>query len=262
MVGRVAAMLKPFPADRVALELFNEPYLVGSSGDKTLWQSMLETLHAQARQADQQRPIVLNGLQWDSIQGLLALDTGPFRQSNVLYTFHYYDPHAFTHQGVAGQDTAWLGGLKWPVTDDNTDAVLNQSLARIAADPKLSEAAKAEARAETRNYIRKLRSQYPGADQVTADFVSVLHWARSQNLPAGRILLGEFGCTNQAWGQPVAEDRLAWLRAVVGNCQHAGFGWAYWAYKGHGMQLLREGGGGLDPDTLKALGLKPAPAGQ
>ena len=251
MVGRVAAMLRAFPPDRLALEPFNEPW-IDDLGKARRWQEMLEQLHGRVRQNDPVRPVVLNGLQWDSPQGLLALDTRPFRGSNVLYTFHYYDPHAFTHQGVQG-DTRWLGGLTWPADDDNARAVLNTAAAAIDADGTLSPAAKTEAREATRRYVETLLSSHPGPARVAADFSAVSRWAAKQGVPPERVFLGEFGCVSSSDGRPLGTDRLHWLRTVREASEKAGFGWAYWAYKGFGgMQLVREGGG-LDTDTVTAL---------
>lgn len=256
MVGRVAGMLRAFPPDRLVLEPFNEPW-IDDLTKAGRWQAMLERLHGAARQSDPRRPIVLNGLQWDSVQGLLALDTRPFRGSNVLYTFHYYDPHAFTHQGVQG-DTRWLGGLQWPADDDNARAVLNKALAAIESDASLSREQKMEARESTRGYIDVQLRGHPGPARVADDFAAVSRWAARQGVTPDRILLGEFGCTAASNGKPLGAQRLNWLRTVREASEKAGFGWAYWTYKGFGgMQLVRDDGG-FDAATLAALGLSSA----
>lgn len=253
MVGRVAGMLRGFAPDRLALELFNEPWIDDLAKTKR-WQAMLERLHARARQSDPLRPLVLNGLQWDSLQGLLALDTRPFRGSNVLYTFHYYDPHAFTHQGVQG-DTRWLGGLAWPADDDNARTVLDTAVAAIEGDGTLSPEAKTEARDQTRRYIDTQLSSRPGPARVAEDFGAVSRWAAKQGVAPERIFLGEFGCVAASGGRPLGAARSNWLRTVRQASETAGFGWAYWAYKGFGgMQLVGEDGG-FDAGTLAALGL-------
>lgn len=254
MVGRVAGMLRGFAPERLALEPFNEPWIDDLAKTRR-WQAMLERLHARARQSDPMRPIVLNGLQWDSPKGLMALDTRPFRQSNVLYTFHYYDPHAFTHQGVQG-DTRWLGGLTWPADDDNARAVLNTAVAAIEGDATLGSEAKIEARDQTRRYIDTQLSSRPGAARVADDFGAISRWAAKQGVSPERILLGEFGCVSASGGRPLGAERSNWLRTVKQACETAGFGWAYWAYKGYGgMQLIGEDGG-FDTGTLAALGLR------
>ncbi len=43
-------------------------------------------------------PILLGSYQWNSAQTLPALDA-PFDEG-VIYNFHFYEPHAFTHQGA------------------------------------------------------------------------------------------------------------------------------------------------------------------
>jgi hypothetical protein len=214
---------------------------------------MIERLHATARQADPVRPLVLNGLQWDSINGLLALDVRPFRNSNVLYAFHYYDPHAFTHQGVNG-DTQWIVGLTWPWDEDNATSVLAEALSRIDNDPKLSSLARAQARLDTKNYFAALSRTRPGHAQVERDFKTVSLWATERGIAPDRIILGEFGCVFSSGSTPLGADRLHWLRTVRLASEQAQFSWAYWAYKGHGGMELVGPNGLLDPDTLQALG--------
>ena len=252
MVKRVATMLRGLPPDRVALEPFNEPW-IDDLGEAPRWQAMLEHLHAAAREGNPALPLVLNGLQWDSIAGLKLLDVRPFRKSNVLYTFHYYEPRAFTHQGVA-PDVRWLGGLRWPEDDGNAQFVLDSALTAIAADGSLASASKAEAESDTRNVITQLLRTHLGPARIADDFAAVSRWAATYDIAPERIILGEFGCVADPKGAP--SDRLAWLSAVRNACENAGFGWAYWAYKGNSGMSLLNAGLTLDRETLGALGMQ------
>jgi endoglucanase len=252
MATRVAAMLKPFSPDRVALELFNEPW-IDDLRQAPRWQAMLETLHERVRAADADRPLVLNGLQWDSVKGLAALDARPFAGSNVIYTFHYYEPRAFTHQGATA-DTRYISGLGWPAGAEEAQVALRRARSLINAS-SLAEDARREALKQARDNLAPLASGVTGEARIAADFATAARWARNADVSAERVFLGEFGCVSSP--DPAhAEGRSRWLSAVRRAAENEGFGWAYWAYSGNGgMQLVSRDGRDLDLAAIAALGL-------
>ncbi|MGY2047793.1 glycoside hydrolase family 5 protein [Methylobacterium sp. JK268] len=246
--GRLAAALTVLPHDRVALELMNEPRLERTS-DVARWQPMMERLHEAARRGSPDLALVLTGAQWSSIDALVGLDPSPFRASNVLYTFHYYDPHTFTHQGVPGEGARFVKGLHWPPRPEEAGALLEAAAARIAADPALPAAAGDTARDATRKLIRDYMATPSDADLIGRRFGEVADWARRHGIPADRVMLGEFGGVwRVAKVEAVEADRLAWLRAVRSAAEARGFPWAYWAYEPP-----------LEADVLVALGLTGEP---
>jgi hypothetical protein len=255
MVGRVATALARFPPDRLALELMNEPELT-SAADTPRWQSMLEALHREARASAPELPLVLGGMNWNSADALRRLDAAPFADSNVLFTFHYYDPHTFTHQGVENDDTRYLDGLAWPANSDNVREVRDRALERaaLASGPSARDAPYFAER--TRRLLDQFLSMETGPQQVQRDFDAVARWADSRALARNRILLGEFGCVISGNGTPVGESRLRWLTTVREAAEREGFGWSYWAYKGYGGMELVSREGLWHEDVVDALGLR------
>ena len=254
MVGRVATLLAAYPADKVAFELMNEPQITRTAELKR-WQPMLEKLHAAAREKAPRLPLVLSGALWSDYRALLRVDTAPFRSSNVLYTFHYYDPHTFTHQGVKGDETRHLAGLEWPETKSHAEAVLRDAADRIAADPQTPPSSKAGALAESRKLMADLLAGTYDAAHVDKDFAEVARWGAANDVPNGRIILGEFGCVEAANGRAVGGARLAWLKTVRMAAERLGMPWAYWVYKGYGGMQLIGGDGRIDPTLTDCLGL-------
>ena len=254
MVGRVAEALKPFPRDRLAFELFNEPW-IDDLAQAPRWQAMLTMLYRRARVVDPDRALVLNGLQWDSARGLAALDARPFAGEPALYTFHYYEPRAFTQQGAV-PDARYISGLGWPTRPDEADAALERATAQIASDPSLTAAARQQALNETRGGLAWLREAPHDERRIAEDFAAVARWARREGVSADRVVLGEFGCVAGPAGAPLGESRLRWLATVRRAAEAQGFGWALWLYRGPGgMQLVRGAGRAMDGETLVALGL-------
>lgn len=255
-VGRVAAMLADEPPDRVVLEPMNEPW-IERLDETPRWLAMQAELHRRARAAAPVLPLVLTGVQWGSIPALLRLDTGSYRGSNVLYTFHYYDPHYYTHQGVeGGGESPYLSGVAWPATRANAGAALAKVERRLAAAP-LSPAERAKAAAEYRQILDDLVRAGHGPETIGRDFDTVVAWGARNGIGPERILLGEFGCVNVAVGEPLGESRLAWIEAVRSAAEQRGLPWAFWVYKGWGGMALFSGSGILDGPTAAALGLSP-----
>jgi len=248
----VARRLHDLPHGQFAFELMNEPWL-SSKTEIARWQPMLELLHQRARAGSPTLPLVICGAQWSSAKALMQLDLAPFKGSNVLYTFHCYDPHTFSHQGVQGDGASFLSDLQWPACHDNIMQVQAAAFARIEATAKPPEEI-----ARTKEFTRKLLSDYEltahDRNRLRADFAEVAQWAEKAGIAKERIYLGEFGCVVSANKSPLNEVRGQWLRAMRETAEETGFAWAFWAYKGYGGMAILEDGR-FDPIAAKALDL-------
>lgn len=254
VVEETARALHTLPHDRVAFELMNEPWLDGKE-ERARWQPMMEMLHRRARAGSKTLPLVLTGAAWSSIGALMELDVRPFAESNVLYTFHYYDPHTFTHQGVEGDEAAYLSQLGWPAEHVNIAKVKQNAFATIG-----SLAQPAAQKAETRAVTDKLLNDYEltahNEQRLESDFDMLSGWLRRNNIPPTQVYLGEFGCVNAGFNKkPLGAERAAWLGKVRETAEKHGFGWALWAYKGYGGMGLYDDKGVLDKAVAQALQL-------
>ncbi len=254
MVGGVAKALAEFPPTKVAFEPMNEPWIKNMS-EAPRWQPMLEQLHAKARSAAPHLPLILTGMYWGDYRALLKLDTKPFKSSNVLYTFHYYDPHSFTHQGVEGDDAQYLSKIDWPLMQ--SQAVDASSRAEMAIKTSnQSEPSKIKAKIRSEQLIQSLWKDGYNEQRIEKDFAAVATWAKENSVAHERILLGEFGCVVSARGEPVGQSRLIWLAKVCKTAEQNGFPWAYWSYKGYGGMELMDKKEQIDPELVLALGLR------
>lgn len=256
LVGRIALLLREFPQNRVAFELMNEPLIFGTaSADVRRWQSMLEILHSKARSNNESLPLVLTGAQVSDWKALTLLNLGPFRQSNVLYTFHYYEPFAFTHQGVPRIQTQCLSDLHWPEEDANLNEARTRATSCVAS-ATLGDAEREKLSLDTDHLLTGYKRHRFGIADAGNAFDAVGRWAAGNGIANTRILLGEFGCVSSVAGAAIGDQRATWLRNVVQNAERLGFAWAYWAYKGlGGMQLRGMESETLDAETLQALQL-------
>ncbi|MDE3235736.1 MAG: cellulase family glycosylhydrolase [Bacteroidota bacterium] len=89
-------------------ELYNEPTL---SPDQ--WAKTAVTLVSYLRYEDDQRVYIIGGTNYNNIDELKNLP--PIDDKKLLYTFHFYDPYIFTHQGASWTiDKTYITGLPYP----------------------------------------------------------------------------------------------------------------------------------------------------
>jgi hypothetical protein len=259
----IAGELGRRPANNVALQLMNEPHPADRGGAER-WQEQQAQLYAAARRSAPDLAVMVCGANWSSSHELTKLDLAPYRDGNVLFTFHYYEPHTFTHSGMpAAIPECYIDGLVWPPDHTQAHGVTQATVAKIAADPKLSSEAKARATAQARQALDHYFSDTGGEARIARDFDEVAEWAAAKGVPPNRVLLSEFGAYFRVNDTPeVRAARLAWIRSVRSAAEQRSFGWAVWSLLdasgdtagGFGILPPNEVGG-MDLGVVNALGL-------
>ncbi len=93
----------------VAYELLNEPNMHRQvEGTPSDWNALARKLTAAIREVDSYHTIMVGPIAWSSSKGFDSLE--PTGDPNTIYTFHMYQPHTFTHQGVRNQKV----GIAYP----------------------------------------------------------------------------------------------------------------------------------------------------
>lgn len=255
-VQDMARQLSRFDSQTVALELINEPRLKCKGADQALWQEMLKTLVDRARTGNPELTLVVTGACISTPDGLIALDPGALGDSNLIYTFHYYEPFTFTHQGAKfiPWPDKYLDGVPWPAGE----RPIAEPLARLAKNiqrTELSGNAQATALAGARNNLKKFYASGAGPGLIDERFASVSAWAEKHGITAENIFIGEFGVLRQQPDSPGArcEDRARWLADVRSGAERHGFAWAYFNYDGPFSLLIDDDKRELDPAVLASL---------
>jgi endoglucanase len=228
----LAPALRSLDPARTVPEVLNEPVFPADPG---AWAALQHLVLGDIRQALPDATVVLTGQDWGSIGGLLALT--PEIDSNVVYSFHFYDPAELTSLAAyrPGLDRMALARLPFPVDD--------RSRCEATAD--------ASADAGTRDLMRYYCALGWDAGRIDAIIDRALAWARLHHV---RLLAGEFGASaelNQT-------ARVAWLHTVRDAFQSRGIGWALWGYDDvMGLAVTRPPGPRprLSPVVLTALGM-------
>ena len=253
LIARTASLLARLHSRKVALEFMNEPPV-----PTYVWQPMLEAAYAAARGQAAELLLVLEGGGEGSPDALTALAVGPFANDPaVVFSFHYYEPYQFTHQGASWNAARYLADVPYPAFARPLEDSLQATAAAIAATD-LPPSRKASAYRDAQTRLQSYRWSQFGRRQIATTFEQVANWAQSQAIPDDRIMLGEFGARKtklQESGIRAAE-RAQWFHDVREQAQAHGFSWCVFAYRGGAFGLVRsETSNDIEPNIAEALGL-------
>ena len=253
LLARTAASLNELQSSRVALELMNEP-----PPRARTWRPMLDAAYSAVRKAAPKLLLVFDGGEEGNLDGTITLD-GYRDDPNILFSFHYYRPWQFTHQGLSGMAAQYLTDVPYPARARPMAESIEATSATIAA-AKLTPSELLQAKTKARHDLESYRASSFDRTHIASDFDKVARWAREHSVPAHRVLLGEFGVMDSAQRAGAARnaERLRWLSDVREEAEAHGFAWAAWVHSGSiGFSLLeRDGSAELDPSVLRALGFE------
>jgi hypothetical protein len=251
--------LSALDLDRTALELINEPRLKCKGPEAQLWQQMMERLVQRARTASPRLTLIATGACISTPEGLTALDARAINDPKVIYTFHFYEPFTFTHQGA--QFIPWpdkyLDEVPWPPATRPIEEPLARLAARMESMTDLDEVARVKAQAGARINLEKLYASKAGPELIEKRFAEVARWAEANGVATNRIFVGEFGVWRKHAKLPGArcEDRMRWIAQVREAAERHGFSWAYFNYDGPFAIVRDEPSRPLDTAVLASLGL-------
>ena len=257
LVSEVAHRLNRVDFARVALEPVNEP---PQSCDSGVWTEVQTQLLNAARNAAPALTLVATGACGSMITGLDALDAMPLeRFGPLLFTFHFYEPYLFSHQGAPWmREPVYraLNAVPWPASAGSLSATLAAVRARMQADTGITRAAQADAYRETERVLTEYFAAQPDVPFLRRYLAKVADWSRRRGVPAQCILMGEFGAlrSDARYVAAAAADRARYIRDVRLTAESFGFSWAFWNLF-DGMGVMDDVTRNFDEPILTALGL-------
>lgn len=210
-------------------EVLNEPHGITTA----LWsQIQLKVINA-IRAIDTKHTIIVGASSYNSYNELKNMPV--YADTNLIYTFHFYDPFLFTHQGAT-----WTEHMQ-----DLKDIPFPYEAARMPAVPASVKGTWVEG---SLNYSYRTDGTVAKVKQLI-DVAVAFKTARKVN-----IFCGEFGVYIP--NSPHA-DRVYWYEVVRKYLEEKGISWTTWDYQG-GFGLFEKGTSELydyDLDTaiLKSL---------
>jgi len=214
--------------ERIFFEVLNEPEL----HDPYRWYGIEAKLVSVIRESAPQHTIIVTGAHWSADDDLVFLE--PLRDPNVVYTFHFYEPYIFTHQGATWAEnyTHFLKGVPYP-----SDPEAAHKAAALVPDPI------------HRLAVVRYGVSHWNAERIDADIGQVIEWARKWDVS---VICNEFGVYRKA-ADP--SDRAAWITDVRTTLEKYGIGWTMWDYSGgFGVVTKQQGQAVPDLATIRALG--------
>jgi endoglucanase len=215
--------------ERVFLETLNEPVI----RDGRRWGAIQAQLLAAMRAGAPDHTLIAAGHKWSSLPELLELE--PLADPNMVYNFHCYDPHTFTHQAATWGEDYWphLEYLPYPSSPQALEAIL----------PRIEDQ-------RARDAARDYGAEQWDAAKFDAWIGRAAAWAGRHGV---RLTCNEFG-VYRLKSRP--EHRNAWIRDLRTSLEKYRIGWTMWDYAG-GFSVVTTGENGRQPDpqTVAALGL-------
>jgi len=212
----------------VYYEILNEPHGITTA----IWCQIQQKVIDAIRAIDTKHTIVVGPSGYNSYNELINMPV--YTDVNLIYTFHFYDPFMFTHQGATWtsymQD---LAGIPFPY-----------NASRMPATPASAKGTWVES--SLNNYAND------GTVAKVKQWLDVaVNFKSSRNV---NLFCGEFGVYIP--NSPHA-DRVYWYDVVRKYLEEKGISWTTWDYQG-GFGLFEKGTNelfdcDLDTELLKSL---------
>ncbi|TWR23998.1 glycoside hydrolase family 5 protein [Mucilaginibacter achroorhodeus] len=187
--------------DKVFFELYNEPPHM----DPKVWHDAAYNIVTAIRKVDKRRTLIIGASNFNSIYELSRMER--LADENIIYTFHFYEPFLFTHQGAD-----WVGaqmattGIPFPY-NASTYPPMNPTVAGTWGET---------------NYNQYLKD---GNEQAIHDKLQIAkNWADKYYVP---IICGEYGVYNK---YADLDSRCRYIKAVRQNLKAMGIPGLLWDY--------------------------------
>ncbi|WP_067623822.1 glycoside hydrolase family 5 protein [Alicyclobacillus acidiphilus] len=199
------------------------------------WNKLAHRTIEAIRKLNPKRVIVYGGNHYNSIdqlQNIDVIDGDP----NIVYTFHFYKPHLFTHQKA-----------QW----SEVTSLYNQTITYPGRFPNLNE------------FLARHPEYGGGENQLTDTFMdkSLLEqylqpaqaFLRNHG---GELYCGEYGVIDNA---PLT-SRIGWHRDLIELLLKLGIGRACWSYKMMNFGLVNHNGHVVDQELVRIVSAKSVSA--
>ena len=221
--------------ERLFLEILNEPMVE----DAYRWMGIQARVAAAIRDGAPRHTIIATGPRWSAVDQLLLIE--PLADRDVIYTFHLYEPHTFTHQGAT-----W-GAEYWPYLKNIPYPSSPEAVAGLLPSVEHESA---------RGALKAYGEERWDAGRIERMVALAADWAEKRGVP---LTCNEFG-VYRTYSPPAA--RLRWIEDVRTALERHRIGWAMWDYAdSFGVAVKKGGRAEPDPQTLAALGLSAKASG-
>ena len=222
--SEIASRYKNTDPDRVFFEIRNEPHDLNAGA----WRDQAEEIIKTIRKIAPDHTMIVGFHDWNSRTALL--ESKPFQDPNIIYTFHYYHPFLFTHQGAtwSSEGLPESRNIPFPATKDTR---LNVP---------------ATAQGKWTGQLFESYAEDANAERIFRDLKEAKVWSDKHAVP---IFVGEFG----SYGKYAPEDsRCRHAEAVYSALGKLQIPNAWWEWDA-GFNMLKPGTGELSDCMRRAV---------
>lgn len=223
-------------SNKIFYEILNEPH--GITDER--WNTIQKSVVAAIRTVDSKHTIIVGPAEWNSYNNLYFMPA--YSDSNLIYTFHFYDPFMFTHQGASWTTPSLvpLSGVPFPY-----------DVSRMPSCPV--ELSGSWIKNELASGYRDNGTKF----KVKSLLHAAVNFKETRNVT---VFCGEFGVYIP---NSPNDDRIVWYETVRKYLEENGIAWTTWDYKGGFGLYKKESNELFDYDLntilLAALGLNIPP---
>ena len=220
---KIAERYKNTDSEKVFFELRNEPHDITPEG----WRWQVEQIIKYIRPIVPQHTLIVGFTEWNGRQTMI--NSKPFADANIIYTFHYYDPFIFTHQGAtwAGNGLKDLRNIPFPYSKEKKIKVPSSGGA----------------------WVEGMAASYEkdtSYEKIFTNLKEAKDWSTKNNVP---IFLGEFGSYNQ---YSTMEDRCRHAETIYTALGKLDIPNAWWEWDG-GFNMFKNGTTEISDCMRKAI---------
>ena len=218
----------------ILYEILNEPHGISDKRWGEIQGKAIEAI----RSADTKHTIIVGGTDYNSYNKLSSIPA--YSDTNLIYTFHFYDPFMFTHQGAS-----WS-----PPMEYLSDVPFPYDLKRM---PKIHSKLRGTwVEGSMKNYSK---------DAAPSKLLGILDMAAAfsveRNVP---VYCGEYGVFIP---NSPPEDRVVWYELITDALDSRKISRTSWDYYG-GFGIFNSGNKGdflsdVNVDIVRAMGFTPPP---
>jgi hypothetical protein len=190
----------------IVFELLNE--LVEPNSDR--WNKLSKRVVAGIREIDKERIIIIGGNFYNSVNTLHELDR--IEDDKLVYTFHFYEPHIFTHQKASWEP--YLKDLEFDIPYPSGEELYEKCLLQS----------------------KEFNQRYLFAKALDKEYLRIflkpaLDFAKERNVT---LYCGEYGVIDRA----PTESSLRWHKDICDLFVENGIGRAVWTYKSMSFPMV------------------------
>lgn len=198
--------------DFIAFDLLNE---IVDSSVTDIWNRLALNTIERIRRFSNEVPILVGGTRYNSI--FTVKDILPPPDDNIVYSFHFYEPYIFTHQGAEWEPTM------------KSDFRVSYPLAA----GEYINVSKSDLGGQCSGIFYGMNESLTGKQMLSELFSEAVLIAEQRNVP---LYCGEYGVIDNA--NP--ECAVSWFRDINDVFNHYRIGRALWTYKGMNFGITDE----------------------